>query len=112
MERPVKKTAKTMDAVLQNLIDKDRLEAEDSQRILIAAYNGLAGLDLLSGDVQSAVSWYSEILKLEKENVGLCDVDKMQLLHVYTNLGMWHIPTGCAELGLHALSVTFRARED
>jgi hypothetical protein len=85
---PAKKTAKTMDEVLKNLVDKDRVEAEDCQRILIAAYNGLAGVSLLKGHVQDAVSNYCAVLKLERENKGLCDVDRMQLMHVYANLGV------------------------
>ena len=76
-----------MDEVLRNLVDKDRVEAEDCQRVLLACYNGLAGLALLSERAADAISWYGKVLKLERENVGLCEVDNMQLIHVYANLG-------------------------
>lgn len=82
-----------MDEVLRNLVDKDRVEAEDCQRVLIASYNGLAGLALLTGGAAAAVAWYSKVLKLERENVGVCEVDNMQLIHVYANLGVYSLQT-------------------
>lgn len=41
---------------------KARTEAEESQRLLLAALNGIAGLLLLQGEVGEAVAAYREAL--------------------------------------------------
>lgn len=47
--------------VPQVLTGRARVEAEDAQRVLLAALNGLAGLMLLEGDVQLAVATYRQV---------------------------------------------------
>ena len=42
------------------LTGKARVEAEDAQRVLLAALNGLAGLMLLEGDPRLAVATYRQ----------------------------------------------------
>jgi SNF2-related domain len=85
---PTQKSAKTMDEVLAGLVEQDRVEAEDAQRILIAAYNGLAGLALLQERAADAVVWYNEVLRLDRENAGVCEVDSLQKIHAMANLGV------------------------
>lgn len=46
----------TMDEILGVLVSKAHTEAEEGQRLLISALNGLAGLMLLQGEPQQAVS--------------------------------------------------------
>ena len=41
-------------------MEKARTEAEEAQRILLAALNGLAGLMILDGDRQQAVALYRQ----------------------------------------------------
>jgi hypothetical protein len=44
----------------QVLTGRARVEAEDAQRVLLAALNGLAGLMLLAGDAALAVGTYRQ----------------------------------------------------
>jgi len=44
----------------QVLTGRARVEAEDAQRVLLAALNGLAGLMLLDGDAALAVGTYRQ----------------------------------------------------
>ena len=44
----------------QMLTGRARVEAEDAQRVLLAALNGLAGLMLLEGDPRLAVATYRQ----------------------------------------------------
>lgn len=46
---------------LQVLVEKARNEAEEAQRILLAALNGLAGLMILDGDRAQAVALYRQV---------------------------------------------------
>lgn len=58
----------TMDQILQVLTSKARTEAEESQRQLIGALNGLAALLRLSGDAAGAVAAYREGLGVSEGN--------------------------------------------
>ncbi len=60
----------TMDEILSLLVAKARLEAEEAQRQLLAALNGLAGLCLLEGQRAEAVATYREALRLGDDNGG------------------------------------------
>ena len=51
----------TMDEILEVLTNKARLEAEDAQRVLLAALNGLAALMLLEHSQADAVQAYREV---------------------------------------------------
>lgn len=78
---------KTMSAVLNDLVERDRVEAEEAQRVLMSVYNGLAGVALLQGRKRDAVAWYGKVLEHVRENAGVCAVDRLQQMHALTNLG-------------------------
>ena len=78
---------KTMDDVLRDLVERDRDEAQEAQRALLAACNGLAGLALLQGRRGEAAAQYREVIEAARRNDGVCDVDALTLIHALTNLG-------------------------
>jgi hypothetical protein len=78
---------KTMDEVLKALIGRDRVEAEDAQRCMLAACNGVAGLHILAGERGAAVVQYRRLLAAAAKHAGLCDVDSLQQMHALVNLG-------------------------
>jgi hypothetical protein len=82
-----KKPPKTMDEVLTDLIERDRCEAEEAQRALIAACNGIAGLALLAGKPAQAAEEYRAVIDAAEKHVGVCEVDSLQLIHALVNLG-------------------------
>lgn len=47
--------------LVQVLVEKARTEAEEAQRILLAALNGLAGLMILDSDRPQAVALYRKV---------------------------------------------------
>ena len=78
----------SMAQVLSAMTSKARLEAEDAQRILLAALNGVAGARALSGDAAAAVETYRGALSTLRANVAGSGVraDPLQRLHALTNL--------------------------
>lgn len=81
-----KKEPQSMDQVLEVLVRKDRVDAEEAQRALMAATNGIAGCLLMSGRLRSAADSYRCVLVTASRNVGFCEVDRLQQLHAMTNL--------------------------
>lgn len=79
---------KTMDEVLKDLVERDREEAKEAQRCLLAACNGLAGVAILSGNRAEAVALYRQVLTASQKHQGLCDVDSLQQIHALVNLGL------------------------
>jgi E3 ubiquitin-protein ligase SHPRH len=71
---------------MQVLVDKAKLEAEDAQRSLFGALNGLAGLAIIEDDIPLAVSIYREVLSYTEENARDVRVDPLQKLHTLHNL--------------------------
>lgn len=67
-------------------MDKAKLEAEDSQRDLFGALNGLAALAIIEGDIPLAVQIYREVLSHTEENAQDVRVDPLQKLHTLHNL--------------------------
>lgn len=78
----------TMSQVLEVLMAKAKIEAEDEQRLLLAALNGLAGLMLLEGDKREAIRVYREVLSTVDRNKPLIRADKLQQLHTLHNLSV------------------------
>ena len=78
----------TMSEVLETLLTKARIEAEDAQRALLASTNGLAGLLLLQGLVSEAVRAYRQALSVIQSNKGQVRADKLQQLHTLHNLAV------------------------
>ncbi|KAG0629280.1 hypothetical protein M758_1G090600, partial [Ceratodon purpureus] len=58
--RALQRSPMTMDEILEVLVDKTRLDAEDAQRSLFGALNGLAGLAIIENDIPLAVQIYRE----------------------------------------------------
>jgi len=78
----------SMTQVLASLTSKARLEAEEAQRVLLAALNGLAGASALSGQAAAARETYRRALRTLRANVAEAGVraDPLQRLHALTNL--------------------------
>ena len=77
----------TMDEILDMLIAKARIEAEDSQRLLFFALNGLAAVMILQGNHALAVGAYREVLACQEEQLrGGVRMDALQKLHTVHNL--------------------------
>ncbi|EIE26712.1 hypothetical protein COCSUDRAFT_59229 [Coccomyxa subellipsoidea C-169] len=80
------KTPLSMDSILEVLVEKARVEAEDAQRILLSALNGLAGLMLIEDDKTQAVALYRQVLATAEGNKALIRLDPLQKLHTLSNL--------------------------
>ncbi|KAL4857890.1 E3 ubiquitin-protein ligase [Chlorella vulgaris] len=83
---PQTKAPMTMGEVLEVMLTKSRVEAEDAQRLLLASLNGLAGLLALQELPADAVRLYREALATMEQNKPLIRADKLQQLHTLTNL--------------------------
>ncbi|KAK9861981.1 hypothetical protein WJX84_009317 [Apatococcus fuscideae] len=90
----------TMDEILQVLTGKAKQEAEEAQRILCGALNGLAALHLLDQDPGKAIQTYRQVLSLAEANKDLIRADPLQRLHTMHNLAeqmaMGLLPVGMA----------------
>ncbi|XP_024403200.1 uncharacterized protein [Physcomitrium patens] len=84
--RSLQRSPMTMDEILEVLVDKAKLEAEDAQRSLFGALNGLAGLAIIDNNIPLAVSIYREVLSYTEENAQDIRVDPLQKLHTLYNL--------------------------
>lgn len=67
-------TVMSMDAILESLVGKARVEAEESQRLLLAALNGIAGLMILQEENAEAVAVYRQALVLGNLTPLLCRI--------------------------------------
>jgi E3 ubiquitin-protein ligase SHPRH len=95
----VAKAPKTMDEVLKDLVERDRDEAEEAQRSLLATCNGLAGLHILKGDRKRAVEYYRQVMEAAEKHAGVCNVDELQQIHALVNLSV--LPVDAAPATLH-----------
>ncbi|KAL0019181.1 hypothetical protein WJX77_000293 [Trebouxia sp. C0004] len=85
------KAPMSMAEILDVLVSKAKLEAEDAQRVLLGALNGLAALMLLEeGAAQTAmaIKTYREALALGEQNKEVIRSDKLQRLHTLHNLAL------------------------
>ncbi|CAG9460083.1 unnamed protein product [Pedinophyceae sp. YPF-701] len=76
----------SMDDVLAALIVRAKTEAEEAQRLLVAALNGLAAVALLEESNAGAVELYRESLRTIEQNKAHVRTDKLQRLHTLHNL--------------------------
>lgn len=76
----------TMDQILSVLISRARVDAEESQRQLAGALNGLAAILWLAQQHPEAVATYREVLGLSEASKGVVRLDNFQLLHTLHNL--------------------------
>eukprot|EP00889_Picochlorum_renovo_P000171 jgi/Picre1/27201/NNA_000170.t1 len=80
------KTPMSMIQVLETMINKAKIEAEDAQRLFLSTHNGLAGLKILQENFADAATHYREVLKVSQENEQFIKADKLQILHTVYNL--------------------------
>ena len=92
----------SMSQVLSAMTSKARLEAEDAQRVLLAALNGVAGARALSGERRAAAETYRRALSTLRANAAACTgvrADPLQRLHALTNLRALMVAEAEAEAG-------------
>ncbi|EKX41924.1 hypothetical protein GUITHDRAFT_112060 [Guillardia theta CCMP2712] len=83
----VHKKVLTMEEILEQLIDRARIECEDAQRCVIAAENGLAAMALINEEKQVAARHYRNALRAVEEGIGKgIKTDSLQQLHTVFNL--------------------------
>ncbi|KAH3735745.1 E3 ubiquitin-protein ligase SHPRH-like [Dreissena polymorpha] len=83
---PLKKDMMSMEDLLDSLIKKAKLEAEEAHRQLVAAINGQAGLHIIQEQYSEAVDKYREVLMSVEEHKGRLKTDSLQQLHAMYNL--------------------------
>ncbi|XP_028150030.1 E3 ubiquitin-protein ligase SHPRH isoform X2 [Diabrotica virgifera virgifera] len=86
-----RKEVKSMKDLLDALILTSTNDTEDCLRLVISAYNGIAGIHLLLQNPQEAINTYREVLQLvakfSEENSKIrLTVDKPQVIHTLYNL--------------------------
>ncbi|RHY54014.1 hypothetical protein DYB34_012146, partial [Aphanomyces astaci] len=77
----------SMDDVLTEMMLKAQRECEEAQRVLLAALNGLAALNVVEGAVETAVGLYFEALSLIQHNWAEFRADLLPRLHLVHNFG-------------------------
>jgi len=82
----LQKSTMTMEELLDQLISKAAVEAEESHRLYIASLNGLAGIDIIQEKWPEAAEKYREVLRSATEHEGKIKTDTLQKLHTITNL--------------------------
>lgn len=82
----LRRSAMTMEELLESLTKKARTECEESHRLLIAAYNGLAGWYIISQQFVDAVEMYREVMRSVEEHKDRLRTDDLQQLHAMYNL--------------------------
>lgn len=75
----------TMEMLLDNLIKKTKLEAEEAHRLLVASMNGLAGVHIIKEEWVEAVNVYRGVLQSVEEHNNI-KTDSLQRLHTLHNL--------------------------
>ncbi|KAK3097964.1 hypothetical protein FSP39_014864, partial [Pinctada imbricata] len=82
----LRKTAMTMEELLESLTKKATIECEEAHRLLVAAFNGLAGWHIIKEQYTEAVEMYREVLRSIEEHKARLRTDDLQLLHALYNL--------------------------
>ncbi|XP_061176865.1 E3 ubiquitin-protein ligase SHPRH-like [Saccostrea echinata] len=82
----LRRSAMTMEELLESLTKKTRTECEESHRLLIAAFNGLAGWYIINEQFVDAVEMYREVLRSVVEHKDRFRTDDLQQLHAMYNL--------------------------
>ncbi|RZF49254.1 hypothetical protein LSTR_LSTR002875 [Laodelphax striatellus] len=76
----------TMPQLLDQMVAKAALDAEEALRRLVASLNGVAGVRLLTGESIEAVNAYRRVLHLAQEYEGRLKMDTLQKIHTMYNL--------------------------
>lgn len=80
-----KKPVNSMQELLDALIARNVNDCEDHLRMIIASYNGLAGLYLLLNNPLTAAEFYVKVMQLEEKYKDL-SIDKLPMIHTIYNL--------------------------
>ncbi|GBG28199.1 E3 ubiquitin-protein ligase SHPRH [Hondaea fermentalgiana] len=82
----------TMEEIYKQLVNKAKLECEESQRLLLMNTNATAGLRLLKNEPSKAREIYQRALALmnKHEKEGVCKTDSLQRLHTLEALRHIH----------------------
>lgn len=80
------KSTMTMTELLEALIKKTTIEAQDALRKHIASLNGMAALHILCNEFVTAAEKYREVLRITEEYKGRVKVDTLQSIHTLHNL--------------------------
>ncbi|XP_034237613.1 E3 ubiquitin-protein ligase SHPRH isoform X2 [Thrips palmi] len=80
------KNTMTMTELLESLIKKTTIEAQDALRKHIASLNGMAGLHIICNEYVSAAEKYREVLRITEEYKERFKVDTLQKIHTLNNL--------------------------
>lgn len=80
------KKTMTMPELLEALIKKTAIEAQDALRKHISSLNAIAGLHIICNEFVSAAEKYREVLQIADEYKGRVNVDTLQRIHTMHNL--------------------------
>uniref|UniRef100_A0A1Y1LAC0 RING-type domain-containing protein n=3 Tax=Photinus pyralis TaxID=7054 RepID=A0A1Y1LAC0_PHOPY len=85
------KSVKSMEGLLDALIEKNNTDSEENLRIVVSALNGLAGIYLLLQNPLEATEHYRQVMQLaarfnNEEDKKQLTIDKLQLIHTMHNL--------------------------
>uniref|UniRef100_UPI00398F525C E3 ubiquitin-protein ligase SHPRH isoform X3 n=1 Tax=Pristiophorus japonicus TaxID=55135 RepID=UPI00398F525C len=83
---PLQKSTMTMEELLKSLQKKCCTECEEAHRQLVCALNGLAGIQIIRGEFETAVEYYREVLRSSEEHKAKLQTDSLQRLHATHNL--------------------------
>eukprot|EP00899_Mesostigma_viride_P007989 jgi/Mesvir1/17191/Mv07612-RA.1 len=84
----------TMDEILDVLVNKARIEAEETQRLMVSAMHGTAALMILEGRLADAAAVYREALRCIEGHAAEFRADPLQQLHAMHSL--WELLSGKA----------------
>ncbi|GIL56939.1 hypothetical protein Vafri_12224 [Volvox africanus] len=101
----------TMTDILAVLVTRAKVEAEEAQRQLIAAFNGLSALMIIQGDIAEAIGTYRKALRVMEDNKPDIDTDPLQRLHTLHNLDQM-LATAAAACDTAALAAIPRTLRD
>ena len=75
-----------MEELLENLIQKAKIEAEECHRNIVACHNGMAAIHIIDKDYNAAVDVYRNVIKTIDDASQTFRTDSLQKLHTLHNL--------------------------
>lgn len=80
------KNALTMAELLEVLVKKTKLDAEEAHRMHVSSLNALAGISIIEEQWVEASERYREVLRIANEQAAKIKTDRLQRLHALHNL--------------------------
>ncbi|KAF0990346.1 hypothetical protein HZS_2864, partial [Henneguya salminicola] len=74
-----------MEEAMQKLIDKKKTDCEEFNRTVIFYMNGLAGVQMLAGEIDQALITYQSSINMYNKNKPYFVIDKLQKIHILHN---------------------------